>query len=286
MANTIGNPLSWSARILGIAGHDVGEVARELGGTDTVAPIVRRIGTEDVRAALRLGLQDFMALRTDVIVACLLYPIIGACLIWAAFHRNLLPLLFPLISGFALVGPAAAVGLYEMSRRREAGEQAGWSDGFSLLQSPRFGAILVLAVLHFFVFFVWILVAYGIFSMTMGPELPVSAQAFFSEVMTTGAGWAMIAIGVPVGFLFALLVLATSIVSFPLLIDRHVGLPVAVVTSLRVARTNPGPVALWGFTVALLLALGAIPFLLGLAVALPILGHATWHLYRRAVVSG
>ncbi|SPH17385.1 hypothetical protein DEA8626_00903 [Defluviimonas aquaemixtae] len=283
MTNTIGNPLSWGMRMLGIAGHDVSEVARELGGTDRSEPVVRHITTDDIRTALRLGVQDFMALRTDVIVACLLYPIIGACLVWAAFHRNLLPLLFPLISGFALIGPAAAVGLYEMSRRREAGKKASWADGFAILQSPRFGAIFILAVAHFFVFFVWILVAYGIFLITMGPEVPTSAQTFFSEALTTGSGWAMILIGFPVGFLFALLVLATSIVSFPLLIDRHVGLPVAVVTSLRVARTNPGPVALWGITVAVLLALGALPFLLGLAVVMPILGHATWHLYRRAV---
>ncbi|MCW3780872.1 DUF2189 domain-containing protein [Defluviimonas salinarum] len=283
MVKTIGNPLSWGAHILGEAGHDVGEVTRELGGAAAAPPTVRRIGVSDLRAALRLGAADFMALRSDVIMACLLYPIIGVCLVWVAFNRNLLPLVFPLVSGFALLGPAAAVGLYEMSRRREQGKPAGWSTGFSVLASPRFGAILVLAAAHFFVFFLWILVAYGIFLVTMGPEIPASATVFFRDVMSTGAGWAMILLGIPAGFLFAVFVLATSAVSFPLLIDRNVGLPVAVVTSVRVARTNPATMALWGLIVAGALVLGSLPLLLGLAVAMPILGHATWHLYRRAV---
>jgi uncharacterized membrane protein len=283
MANTIGNPLSWGARILGAAGHDIGEVARELGGDHTAPPKVRKITTSDIRAALRLGLNDFSALRTDVMVACLLYPIIGACLVWAAHHRNLVPLIFPLISGFALVGPAAAVGLYAMSRKREAGKSAGWADAFSVLQSPRFGAIFALAIAHFCIFFLWLLSAYVVFLVTMGPDVPATATMFFRDALTTGEGWAMILIGIPLGAVFALVVLASSVVSFPLLLDRAVGLPVAVVTSFKVARKNPVTVALWGLIVAVGLVLGSIPLLLGLAVVLPVLGHATWHLYRRAV---
>ena len=108
---------------------------------------------------------------------------------------------------------------------------------------------------------------------------------FLREVLTTGAGWTMILVGCGVGFLFAALVLATSVVSFPLLLDRDVGLPVAVITSMRVAAANPLPIAVWGLIVAGGLLLGSIPFFLGLIVVMPILGHATWHLYRRTVVA-
>ena len=115
------------------------------------------------------------------------------------------------------------------------------------------------------------------------PEPPASVMAFVGDVFTTGAGWAIIVVGMGVGFLFALLVLAISVVSFPLLLDRDVGLGVAIWTSVRVALANPRAIALWGVIVAVGLALGSIPLFLGLIVVMPVLGHATWHLYRKVV---
>lgn len=287
MTKTIGNPLSWGAHALGALGRDAELVVRELGGDNTGArsgPVtVRRIGTEDLRAALRAGWEDFGAMRSDVIAAALLYPVIGAALFWAAGHQNLLPLIFPLASGFAILGPAAAVGMYEMSRRREAGRPTGWLDGLHVLASPAFGAILALAALLFGIFAVWMLTAWTIFQNTLGPALPATAQAFLHDVLATPGGWAMIALGLPAGFVFAALVLSISVVAFPMLLDRHCGLPQAMATSLAVARRNPATVALWGLIVAVALLLGSLPLLLGLAVVLPVLGHATWHLYRRAV---
>lgn len=283
MATTIGNPLSWGFRAIGSAGHDLGAVAQELGSRGATLPQVRRIGFEDLRAALRLGVADFAAMRSDVIAAALVYPVAGACLIWIAFNRELLPLAFPLLSGFALVGPAAAVGLYEMSRRREAGREVTWANAFGVLSAPRFGAILTLALFQLAVFVLWILTAHVLSQATLGEAAPRGAGAFLTEVLTTSEGWAMIAIGLPLGFLFAALVLVTSVVSFPLLLDRPVGLPVAVVTSVRVARKNPVTIAAWGLIVAAGLVLGALPLLVGLAIVMPVLGHATWHLYRRAV---
>ena len=283
MTNTIGNPLSWGARVLGLAGHDLAEVAQELGGRTQVAPIIQRIGPADLRAALRLGFADFGALRTDVIVIGLLYPIVGTVLIYAAIHSNILPLVFPLLAGFMLVGPAAAVGLYEMSRRREAGLAVSWADGLAVIRSPRIGVIAVLAVALFMVFFMWMVTAHLIFQVTMGPDLPASLGGFLGDVLGTRAGWAMMAIGIPVGFVFAAVTLAVSVVAFPLLIDRPVGLPVAVLTSLRVTAKNPDTVALWGLIIAVAMVLGTLPILLGLAGVLPVLGHASWHLYRRVV---
>ena len=132
-------------------------------------------------------------------------------------------------------------------------------------------------------FVIWLSAAHGIWSATLGPEPPASIGAFVGDVFGTPAGWTMIAVGMAVGGMFAVAVLGVSLVSFPLLLDRKVGLPVAVVTSFRVVTENPRVSAIWGAIVAGSLAVGSIPAFLGLIVVLPVLGHATWHLYRRAV---
>jgi uncharacterized membrane protein len=146
------------------------------------------------------------------------------------------------------------------------------------------GAILVLGLLLLTIFLFWLLVATVIYQLTLGPEPPASIATFARDVFTTSAGWTMIVVGVGVGFLFALLVLAISVVSFPLLLDRDVGLRAAVLTSIgAVAATNPGPMAVWGLIVAGGVVIGSIPAFLGLIVVVPVLGHSTWHLYRKLV---
>jgi uncharacterized membrane protein len=288
MPSTIGNPLSWSIGFFRATSRHLGAVADRVAGAGPDAgpvPQVRTLEPEDLREALRRGFDDFAACRSDVVFLCLLYPLIGLVLAWIAFNRDLLPLLFPIVSGFALIGPVAGVGLYEMSRRREAGMPIGWTDAFAVVQSPSFGAIFLLALMLGGIFLIWIFTAAGIYGATLGPEPPASLGAFVVDVFTTLAGWAMIVVGMIVGFFFAVLVLSISVVSFPLLLDRNVGLTTAVMTSIRVATTNPGPIAVWGLIVAIGLAAGSLPVFLGLIVVLPVLGHATWHLYRRAVVA-
>lgn len=280
---TIGNPLSWALEAVFGSSRYLKDAAHEIRGDHLAPPEVRRLAIDDLRIALRKGAEDFAALRTDVIFLVIFYPIIGLCLATFAFQKELLPLLFPLVSGFALLGPIAAVGLYEMSRRREMGEPAGLGAAFGVFGSPSVGAILTIGFGLVLVFVVWMLTAYLIFTLTLGPEIPVSAMAFVTDVFTTGAGWAMLFIGCAVGFVFAAATLAITIVSIPLLLDRHVGVPVAIATSLKLTRENPVTVGVWGLIVAAGLVIGSIPMLLGLIVVLPVLGHATWHLYRRAV---
>lgn len=286
MAKTIGNPGSFAINAIGEVFGVVPGILRRFGGQRDAVPELRAVSTTDIRAALRAGFDDFLAFRSDVIFACLLYPVIGLVLVRFAFRAELIPLIFPLLAGFALIGPVAAIGLYEMSRRRARGDEARWSDGFEVLRSPSIGPILALGAILFVIFAAWMGAAALIYLATLGPEPPAGLLDLIGRALGTPAGWIMTVAGFGVGFLFACLVLAISVVSFPLLIDRDVGLVNAIVTSVRLAAANPGPVALWGLIVAITLAVAAIPALLGLIVAIPILGHATWHLYRRAVPRG
>jgi uncharacterized membrane protein len=260
-----------------------GRSARGTTAPHEAALPVREISIADLRDVLARGISDFAAYRTDVLFICLIYPVAGLILARLAFGQEMLPLLFPLASGFALIGPVAAVGLYEMSRRREQGHEVSWADAFRVVKSPAFGAIVTLGLVLVAIFLIWLFTAYMIYAVLFGPHAPASVGSFVHDVFTTDAGWTMIVVGIGVGFLFALLVLAISVVSFPLLLDRDVGVYTAVATSVRAVAENPRPMAVWGLIVAGGLVLGSIPLLLGLIFVMPVLGHATWHLYRKVV---
>ena len=284
---TIKNPIEWSGAQVVHAAEAVENFGRSLSHiADRVhspAPAVRRITLDDLRDALARGLGDFMAYRSDVLAVGVIYAIVGIVMGRAAFGSDLLPLIFPLASGFAIVGPFAAVGLYEMSRRREQGREAHWSNALDVVREPSFGAIAMLGVMLIAIFGLWIACAWWIYQATLGPAMPQNLGAFMHDVVATGAGYAMIAVGIGVGFVFALVAMAISVVSFPLLLDRDVGLDTAVRTSIRAVIANPRAMAAWGAVVTGLLVAGSLPFFIGLAVVGPVLGHATWHLYRKLV---
>lgn len=254
--------------------------------TEPVELTVRHIGIGDLKDALRKGVDDFYAVPTHAMFLCAIYPIIGLALARLAFGYSVVPLIYPLMTGFALVGPLAALGLYELSRRREAGLDVSATHAFDVVQSSSIGSIAALGVLLLLVFGIWLAVADAIYIANFGYALPISLGAFVHDVLTTPAGWNLIVVGNLVGFCFAVLALTISVVSFPLLLDRDVGAAVALLTSIQVVLKNPLTMALWGAIVAALLVLGSLPFFLGLTVVVPILGHATWHLYRKAVDVG
>ncbi|MGI8525341.1 MAG: DUF2189 domain-containing protein [Pseudolabrys sp.] len=255
----------------------------------TAAPAtltIRRIGVQDLITALRQGWADFAAMPSHAIFLCVIYPVVGIVIAQAILGYSTLEFLFPLAAGFALIGPVAALGLYELSRRREAGLDTSATHALEVLRSPSIGAIAALAALLTVIFVIWLATAHAIYVANFGYATPASVGQFVHDVLTTPAGWSLIVFGNVVGFVFAVIVLTISAVSFPLLLDRDVGAAVALVTSIRLVLANPGPMALWGLIVAGLLLLGSLPFFVGLAVVMPVLGHATWHLYRHAIDTG
>src|ERR1700681_667647 len=208
--------------------------------------VIRRIAPADLFDALARGIDDFVAMPSHAVFLCVIYPLLGIALIAMTLGNST-------------------------------------SHAFDVLHAPSLGAIVALGLLLMAIFLIWLAVADAIYIAYFGYHGPASIGQVISDVFYTRAGWMLIVVGSGVGFLFAVLVLTISAISFPLLLDRDVGAAVAVLTSIRVVAKNPLTMALWGFIVAALLVLGSIPFFLGLTVVMPVLGHATWHLYRRVV---
>jgi uncharacterized membrane protein len=246
-------------------------------------PIVRTIGPADLRDVLIKGLADFNATPTHLAFLGVIYPLL--MLIFARVYAGyeVLPLVFPIIAGSTLLGPLAATGIYELSRRRELGLEVSWLHGFEALKSPSRFSIAALGVVLGTIFVIWLAAAQSIYWTTFGGVVPESIGEFFRQVFTTSSGWSLIVVGCSVGFVFAVVVLTISVISFPLLLDRNVGVVVAVQTSIRVVAANPVAMALWGLIVSGSLLLGALPLFVGLAIVMPVLGHATWHLYRKVI---
>jgi uncharacterized membrane protein len=245
-------------------------------------PIVRKIGMRDLRDALAKGIEDFREIPTHVIFLSLIYPV-GALIVAQLTLNDLAYLFFPLAAGFALIGPVAAIGLYELSRRRELGLGLFWTHAFDVRHSRSIRGIVTLGVLLIVIFLLWIAVAHAIYIATFGPAPVESIPNFLRQVFTTREGWTLIVVGNGVGFLFAVVVLMIGVVSFPLLLDRDVGAGTAMLTSARVVLKNPVTMAVWGLIIAGLLLIGSLPLFIGLAVVMPVLGHSSWHLYRKVV---
>lgn len=251
--------------------------------TGLAHPEVRPIDIADLFTALRQGASDFWSRPSHYVFLILIYPVVGVLLTLWTTGADAWPLLYPLVTGFALIGPFAALPLYEVSRRREQGEDIPWSDAFQVMRSPHMGSILALGLILLAIFAIWIMAAQAIYTNIFGDTRPATLGAFLTQVLTTQNGLQLLVVGNLVGLGFAIVALLVSAVAFPLMLDRGTGAGEAIATSARAVLANPIPMLVWGVIVGVLLVLGSIPFFVGLAIVLPILGHATWHLYRKVV---
>ncbi len=244
---------------------------------------VRQIGNQDLRWALKAGLDDFKAMRGDLLFAGFFYVLIGFLAAIVATSGQLLPFLFPAVAGVGLLGPLAAVGFYELARRREAGLHSNWTHFLDVQKSPSADDIGIVAGMLLAIFAVWLLAAGALWVILFGVTTPASIEEFLTMVFMTPRGLLLILLGSVAGALFGWLVLSVSVAAMPMLVDRNVTAAEAVSTSWRAVQANRGEMLRWGVIVAGLLVLGSIPLFIGLAFVLPWLGYATWHLYTRLI---
>lgn len=246
--------------------------------------VVRPITLADIGDALAKGVSDFWDKPSHNLFLVLIYPIVGILLaVWTA-GGSLFSLLYPTAAGFALLGPVAALGLYEISRRREQDRDDHGAYAFLVLKSPALGSIAVLGLMLAACFVIWLMAADALYLHYFRTDPPATLTALIWETLTTPRGWGLLMWGNLIGFCVALFVLLTTVIAFPLLLDRGGSAWRGIETSMRAVMASPMQFMAWGLIVAVLLFVGSLPFFVGLAIVLPVLGHATWHLYRKAVV--
>lgn len=245
-------------------------------------PVVLRIGAADVIEAFGKGLRDFQAMPLYGIVIGGFYAAGGNLVVLCATYLGMSYLTYPLAAGFALLGPFAAIALYEISRRREAGEPVKLGAIYRTLRGRT--EIGWMAFVSLFIFLMWMYQVRFLMALLLGLHASfASVQEFLNVVLTTNEGLLFLAIGNLDGAVLSLILFSLTVVSFPLLLERDVDCVTAMITSVRAVVTSPVPMIGWAATIVVLLIVSALPFFLGLTITLPVLGHTTWHLYRRIV---
>ena len=255
------------------------------GKDDIVQPKILKISVSDVMHAVGQGFSDFTKKPSHYIFAILIAPVICYAMYLVALDRQTVQHLFPLLGGFALLGPMLGLFLYEMSRTIELNLNPSWGQVLKVKSNPAIPAIIALSIMLFGLFLLWLLTADTLYEFLYSSEYPASVIEFLNEIIGTKRGWTLIICGNIIGFCFALFALSTTVIAFPLLLDRDVGLICAIETSLKAMKANTLPLLTWGVIVVIGLLLGLAFFVVGLIVIFPIFGHATWHIYRKVIDS-
>ena len=246
-------------------------------------PTVRSVSFQDLRDVLQLGWQDFRRAPGYGLFFGSFFAF-GGMILWLLLSRWDMPwLMLPLAMGFPLIGPFVAAGLYEVSRQLARGEKLRAGHVLGVMFAQRKRELGWMAFVTLFIFWVWVYQVRLLLAVIMGRMSFSTMPQFMELVFSTSEGWTFLLIGTCVGAALSLVLFASTVASIPLLLDRERDFITALITSWQVVLRNPGPMLAWGVMVTALVMIGIGTFFLGLIVVLPVLGHATWHLYERTV---
>ena len=247
-------------------------------------PDVNALSVADLRAALMAGLSDFARAPLYGLGIGAIFALIGAAIVLALTVWDIPWMIYPFAIGFPLIGPFAAVGLFEVSRRLENGEPISWSIVFSAVWRQRGRELSWMAFVMLFFFWMWMYQVRLLIALFLGRLSFATLEKFFNIVLYTPEGWLFLAVGHLVGAALALVLFSITVVSIPLLTERNYDFVTAMITSVKSVVASPVVMLGWGVFVTLAIIAASLPLFAGLLVVLPILGHATWHIYKRAVV--
>ncbi|GGE90339.1 DUF2189 domain-containing protein [Stappia taiwanensis] len=244
---------------------------------------VNRITFNEIVDALGLGMRDFRRAPVYGLFFGGVYALGGIIVLLSASALNMSYLSYPLAVGFGLIGPFVAVGLYEVSRRLETGQRLDWSGVLGVIWEQRRRELAWMAFVVLFVQIMWMYQVRLLLALFLGFQSFASFPAFLEVVVTTPEGLMFLLVGNVIGAALSVVLFSLTVVSFPMLLDREVDFITAMITSVRSVVTSPVPMIGWALIITVTLLISMLPFFVGLVVTLPILGHATWHLYRRLV---
>jgi uncharacterized membrane protein len=250
--------------------------------TETPAPEISLLEASDLRASLAAGWQDFCRAPILGAVFSLVYVLGGWLILWAMTTKGQVWWTLPASAGFPILGPFIACGFYEISRRLEAGEPLVARDIFGVIFRQKDRQIPAMAAVIVVYFLFWNFLSHMIFALFLGKATMTNVSSSLA-VFLTPEGLTMLAFGTAVGAVFATLLFSLTVVSLPMLMDREVDFVTAMLTSFALVRENPAVMLGWGLLIATCLFVAMLPGFLGLFLVLPLFGHASWHLYRRAI---
>ena len=246
-------------------------------------PTVNQVTADDITASLKAGFSDFVARPVMSGFFGLFYAVFGILFVWSLVWLGKIWMIIPAIVGFPLVAPFAAAGLYEMSRRLKKGESFGWSDILTVMARQSRREMGWMAFVTLFIFWVWMYQVRLWLAIILQDASFSDFGGFFNTVFFTPEGWTFLAVGTCAGAFLSAVLFSVTVVAMPMLLEREIDFVSAMLTSIRVVTENPAVMLTWAAIISVIMLLSLVPAFLGLIFTLPILGHATWHLYQRAV---